>query len=580
MTSRVLIVEDEAITALDLATELRGLGYDVCGIVDTVEDAVTAAAQERPQVVLMDVRLAAGGDGIEAARQVGLRQDASIIFLTAHSDEATLARALEVSPAGYLIKPFRGRELKVAIDVALAKQASEAAVRNLAMLDPLTGLPNRRRMDHVLRAEWAGCVRDGTPVCLLAIDVDCFKAFNDTYGHPAGDRCLQAVAGALRGCGRPGDTVCRWGGEEFLAVLPGADLTTATRIAEAMVQAVRDLGISHRSSGVASVVTVSVGVADLPPRGTPPVAVIVARADAALYAAKRAGRNRYAAMDGGPEPLVELLAPGFHSARAVPLFDHERMSGFLEFASRVPVAFGPDADGRLAAFVKLAALLMCRESVGLAATTAPAEAGDESARLHESGHLDHLQRVAHFSRLIARRLAGSHGLTDDFVEQVFLFAPLHDVGKAGISADILLKPGRLSPHERTVMASHVTIGMQIVETLIARFELGDLAGIDVLRNIVAGHHEKLDGSGYPLGLGGDAIPLESRIVAVADIFDALTSHRAYKEAWPAASAFAALEALAADGKLDPACVTALCTCQDECREIMDRFHMGRGGDYD
>jgi diguanylate cyclase (GGDEF)-like protein len=576
MTSRVLIVEDEAITALDLATELRGLGYDVCGIVDTAEDAVTVAAQERPQVVLMDVRLADGGDGIEAAREVGLRQDAAIIFLTAHSDEATLARALVVSPAGYLIKPFRARELKVAIDVALAKQASEAAVRKLAMLDPLTGLPNRRRMDEVLKAEWARCARDGKPGCLLAIDVDCFKAFNDTYGHPAGDRCLQAVAGALHGCGRPGDTVCRWGGEEFLAVLPGADLTAATRIAEAMVQAVRDLGIPHRSSSVASVVTVSVGVADLPPQGMPPVAAIVTRADTALYAAKRAGRNRCATLDDDPESLVELLAPGFRSADAA----RERMSGFLELASRVPADFGPDADGRRAAFVKLAALLMCRESFGLAATTTPAETGDEAARMHESGLLDHLQRVAHFSRLIARRLAGSHGLTDDFVEQVFLFAPLHDVGKAGISTDILLKPGRLSPHERTVMASHVTIGMQIVETLIVRFDLGDLAGIDVLRNIVAGHHEKLDGSGYPLGLGGDAIPLESRIVAVADIFDALTSHRAYKEAWPAASAFAALEALAADGKLDPACVAALCTCQDECREIMDRFHMGQGSDYD
>jgi diguanylate cyclase (GGDEF)-like protein len=480
-----------------------------------------------------------------------------------------------VSPAGYLIKPFRARELKVAIDVALAKQASEAAVRKLAMLDPLTGLPNRRRMDEVLKAEWARCARDGKPGCLLAIDVDCFKAFNDTYGHPAGDRCLQAVAGALHGCGRPGDTVCRWGGEEFLAVLPGADLTAATRIAETMVQAVRDLGIPHRSSSVASVVTVSVGVADLPPQGMPSVAAIVTRADTALYAAKRAGRNRCATLDD-PESLVELLAPGFRSADAA----RERMSGFLELASRVPADFGPDADGRRAAFVKLAALLMCRESFGLAATTTPAETGDEAARMHESGLLDHLQRVAHFSRLIARRLAGSHGLTDDFVEQVFLFAPLHDVGKAGISTDILLKPGRLSPHERTVMASHVTIGMQIVETLIVRFDLGDLAGIDVLRNIVAGHHEKLDGSGYPLGLGGDAIPLESRIVAVADIFDALTSHRAYKEAWPAASAFAALEALAADGKLDPACVAALCTCQDECREIMDRFHMGQGSDYD
>jgi HD-GYP domain-containing protein (c-di-GMP phosphodiesterase class II) len=103
--------------------------------------------------------------------------------------------------------------------------------------------------------------------------------------------------------------------------------------------------------------------------------------------------------------------------------------------------------------------------------------------------------------------------------------------------------------------------------------LENVAGIDVLRNIVAGHHERLDGSGYPHGLTGEAIPLESRIVAVADIFDALTSRRVYKDAWPVAAAFAALESLAADGKIDAECVAALRAGGEECREIVEH----RGG---
>lgn len=659
MKPRVLIVEDEAITALDLATELRGLGYEVCGIVDTAAEAVAVTARERPRLVLMDVRLAGGGDGIEAARHIRHQQDTAVVFLTAHSDEATLARALDVSPDGYLIKPFRARELKVAVDVALAKQASAMAMREMALIDPLTGLANRRRMDAVLEAESTRCRREGRPVCLLAIDVDCFKSYNDTFGHPAGDRCLQAVAAALCGCTRPGDTVCRWGGEEFLAVLPDADRRAGTRIAAAMVQAVSDLQVPHEASHVAPVVTISVGVADLTPMAECPIAAVVTRADAALYAAKRSGRNRFSTADeaepdvratmieeriaslhgqmrrvvasvdsvacllydrdqdvlhrldagertqagadrrlrladsptlrrivherrghavadlhvettGREEPFAGLRTGGYHSAHVVPLFEGEPLHGFLVLASREPGAFGPEALGHLEASVNLAALLLCRESIGEHPSPDANASAAVPAGLRSVEHLSHLQRMAHFSRLIAHRLADARGLTDEFVSQVFLFAPLHDVGKAGISTTILLKPGRLSPQERDVMASHVTIGIRIVETLIARFGLGSVAGIDVLRNIVAGHHEKLDGSGYPHGLVGDAIPLESRIVAVADIFDALTSRRVYKEAWTVASAFAALDALAADGKIDADCVAALKAGREQCREIMEQ----------
>ena len=125
--ARILIVEDEAVTAMDLAAELRGLGYEVCGTADTVDEAVAAVEREKPRLVLMDIRLGDNGDGVDAARRISSRHDTAVVFLTAHSDEETLARALGVSPYGYIVKPFRARELKVAVALALSKHAAERA---------------------------------------------------------------------------------------------------------------------------------------------------------------------------------------------------------------------------------------------------------------------------------------------------------------------------------------------------------------------------------------------------------------------------------------------------------------------
>lgn len=177
-------------------------------------------------------------------------------------------------------------------------EASQAQLEALSRQDALTGVPNRRRFDEVAQVQWVQHRQTGESLAVLLIDVDHFKAYNDHHGHPAGDQCLRWVAQTLQAALPPATadsqaTLARWGGEEFIVLLPHADATQAARVAEHLRQAVRDLVLRHAALGPAGIVTISVGMAlARPATDARPLSMVVAEADTALYQAKREGRDR------------------------------------------------------------------------------------------------------------------------------------------------------------------------------------------------------------------------------------------------------------------------------------------------
>jgi diguanylate cyclase (GGDEF)-like protein len=180
----------------------------------------------------------------------------------------------------------RERELTAAI----------AHLERLSYQDGLTGIPNRRYFDKILAQEWLRSQREGAPLSLIMIDIDCFKSYNDAWGHLRGDDCLRRVAQALDAVlQRPGDMAFRYGGEEFAVILPATDEAGAMGVAEKMRKAALMLKIAHGGSTVGETVTVSLGVATRRPCAAEMREAFVGRADAALYAAKQGGRNRVAA---------------------------------------------------------------------------------------------------------------------------------------------------------------------------------------------------------------------------------------------------------------------------------------------
>ena len=180
------------------------------------------------------------------------------------------------------------------LELHLRLRRSTSLLQNMACFDYLTELANRREFDRRLEDEWSRCRRSRLPLAMCMVDIDHFKRYNDAYGHDAGDDCLRQVAAAVRSSvHRPGDLVARFGGEEFVVLLAETHLEAAGQRAEAIVQAVRERALPHAASSVASIVTVSVGVAVLVPDERKLPAQLLQAADAALYRAKSAGRNSW-----------------------------------------------------------------------------------------------------------------------------------------------------------------------------------------------------------------------------------------------------------------------------------------------
>ncbi len=312
----ILIVDDDPKLNTLIGLRLKAAGYQAVAV-RTAEEALAYFGPNRQEVdlVMLDIFLP-DASGIALCRK--LKEDPKtcdipVIMLTGSNDEEHLQQAFDAGAVDYIEKPFKGVELvarirsalrlKAEIDqrksqakelLALAEQLKQAneQLRRLSFHDSLTGLHNRRYLDEFLEREFKRAQRLGTELALIMIDIDYFKAYNDRFGHQAGDEALRQVAAALTlVVQRSSDLAARYGGEEFAIVLPDTGQSASLAIAETLRQKVEALRLPHPDSPFA-VVTISEGVAVKRPQPKEQISQLIEAADTALYHSKRAGRNR------------------------------------------------------------------------------------------------------------------------------------------------------------------------------------------------------------------------------------------------------------------------------------------------
>jgi diguanylate cyclase (GGDEF)-like protein len=295
LAQHVLIIDDSPAVIQLIARMLRGtarLSFATSGA-----QALRRMRDGAPDLVLLDAEMP-GMSGFELCHLMKADADLReipVIFVTGHGESDVEVRAFESGAVDFITKPLNETVLLARVRTQLRIKRLTDELRHMATTDGLTGVSNRRHFDEVLQRECQRCARNASSLAMLIVDVDHFKAYNDHYGHPAGDECLRAVAGALAAVAhRPGDQVGRLGGEEFALLLPETPLAGAVDVAQGALRAVRMLALAHAASPTAAHVTVSIGVAALPAPGTAHHAPgsLMTLADKALYQAKSGGRDR------------------------------------------------------------------------------------------------------------------------------------------------------------------------------------------------------------------------------------------------------------------------------------------------
>ncbi|XOV80133.1 MAG: diguanylate cyclase [Aestuariibacter sp.] len=289
---KILIVDDEKANLKVLSDLLKDEAEII--LAKTGEQALDKAQKYHPDLILLDVVMP-GMDGFEVISQfksIEQLQIIPVIFITGLSDQAFEEKGLNLGACDYILKPFHARIVKARVRMHLQLVKQRKMLQDLALIDPLTSIANRRKYNEVLDVEWRFAMRGSDWLSIAILDIDRFKLFNDSYGHAIGDEVLYKVAATIaQQLNRARDFVARYGGEEFVILMPKTDQQGAFAIAEQIRLAVANIDISEWA-GADSNITISIGGVTLQPAHGMDAIDAVNEADKLLYLAKEKGRNQ------------------------------------------------------------------------------------------------------------------------------------------------------------------------------------------------------------------------------------------------------------------------------------------------
>ena len=385
--------------------------------------------------------------------------------------------------------------------------------RLTSQTDALTGVGSRRLLEDKLEAECARAIRYKRPFSVAIIDLDNFKTINDVFGHATGDDALKKFAECMKNQKRIPDILARYGGDEFVVLMPETEASDALTFIERIRAKVQQIEVQENVS-----MTISCGVAQSLPDFSDSSSNVIRRADLALYEAKSAGRN-----------CAKLW--------------NEKMSKVLK-AGDIEFEKIKKLKRRVAGLSEQAEKMFMQSIWGLVQAL---EAKDPYAKKHS-------ESVMHY----AVAIAGMMKIPPKQLDVLSRAAMIHDIGNIGIPDAILSKPGRLTPRERKIIEQHPLIAVRILDKM---------SFLEQEVKIVRAHHEKWNGQGYPDGLLNTSIPIGARILAVADTFDALISDRSYHNSRSVAEAIGILTD-SSGYDFDPEAVKALTLW---VRKIQNKF---------
>lgn len=464
------------------------------------------ALESKEVVVINDINVDPLMGGVrELLNQIHIKS--LLVIPIAYQEEVIGTLFLKVRRKTHEFTPEEIRFCKVVANTsanALKNAQLYEQIRLQAKTDGLTQLLNHRSFLEIYQEEVIRSKRANKPFSVMMIDVDNFKSINDSYGHQHGDRVLHELARCLKDNTRAIDIVARYGGDEFICLLPEASHDQGLLVANRLIKMIRE-----RIKEKNMVMTVSMGLATYLYH-TNDSTMLLQLADQAMYIANYRGGDQIFTFDHGD---AQNLRP----------WNKKVFETFLFIKTLGRFENGQEITADLTE--QLRKMLSVDSSPGSLYEVVTSLSSALDARDHYTN--GHSERVIEYAKQIACEL----GMPMNQQEELVYLCLLHDIGKIGIPDHILNKPGRLTQEEFEIMKRHAEIGEKIISPL---------ETLKNLKPLIRHHQEYYDGGGYPDGLSGEAIPLACRILSVVDTFDAMTTDRPYRAALPIEAAIAEL----------------------------------------